>query len=268
MVNGGQQFAGTNQPQTTAQYPAAGNSSSNFTQGSPTLQWDQSQQMSDHTSTNGLSGMDQDGQTTSVDLSRTTSYVVTSPPAIPYAGHPHSHSEMLRMVSMELTGANGNSGLGPNAGNIIGSNNHRPFAQHNNRLDAMESLHHHHRMLTSAEQHRLLASNTAAAAEQLTNSSTNRLLVDPAHILMESNNRGLLPATSDTSRLLGDGVAHRHMARDFGSYHHHHHHQVAAATANNYHHHGGVHHPLARPSAQSNHHSVGATNYHPFPTYY
>lgn len=35
-VNGGGQFPGSNQPQTTAQYPASGNNSSNFTQSSPT----------------------------------------------------------------------------------------------------------------------------------------------------------------------------------------------------------------------------------------
>lgn len=206
----------------------------------------QAQHMNEH-STNGMTGADPEAsdQTTSVDLSRTTSYVVTSPPSLPYTGHPHSHSDMLRMVSMELSGANGGVAA---AGNIIGSNNHRTFAQHNTRMDAMESLHHHHRLLTSAEQHRLLASNTAAAAEQLTNPSTNRLLVDPAHILMDSSNRHIV------------------QGREFGSYHHHHH-QVAAAT-NNYQHHGALHHPLARASTQSNHHSMGATNYHPFPTYY
>lgn len=231
-------------------------------------QQEHSHQMNEQSSGGGLAGNpDGDGsdQKTSVDLSRTTSYVVTSPTSLPYA----PHSDMLRMVSMELSGANGNNAVNP--GNMIGANNHRTFltgssAQHNSRMDAMESLHHHHhhRLLTSAEQHRLLASNTAAAADQLTNPAANRLLVDPAHILMDSNNRSLLSANADTSRLLGDGVSHRHMvqSRDFGSYHHHH--QVAAA--NNYHH-GAVHHPLARPSAQTNHHSVGATNY-PFPTYY
>lgn len=219
-------------------------------------QQDQSH-LSDQTGTgSGLAGVgnadpDASGQTTSVDLSRTTSYVVTSPPALPYAGHPHS--DMLRMVSMELNGATGNA----NAGNMMAANNHRTFlsgagGQHNARMDAMESLHHphHHRLLSSAEQHRLLASNTAAAAEQLTNPATNRLLVDPAHLLMESNNRSLLSAGADG----------RHMVqgRDFGTYHHLQH-QVAAV--NNYH---SVHHPLVRPSAQSNH----AANYHPFPTYY
>lgn len=225
-------------------------------------------QMSDSLNVSGNHAAEGLDQTTSVDLSRTTSYVVTSPPSLPYGGHPHS--DMLRMVSMELNGSNGNGGLPGNGGNIIAGNNHRSFlsgatgSQHNPRMDTIESLHHHHhRLLTSAEQHRLLASNTAAAAEQLTTAGGNRLLVDPTHLLMDSNNRSILSASADTSRILGD----RHMVqgRDFGTYHHH---QVAAAAANNYHHHGAVHHPLARPSTQSNHHSVGASNYHPFPTYY
>lgn len=236
------------------------------------LQHQEQQMMLDNShqlSNAGIQDQDSSDQTTSVDLSRTASYVVTSPPAIPYASHPHS--DMLRMVSLELNGANSNPGLSSNGGsNMIGTNNHRSFlsaAQHNPRMDTMESLHHHHhRLLTTAEQHRLLASNTAAAAEQLTNPTNHRLLVDPAHLIMESNNRNLLSASAETSRLLADsGVNHRHMvqSRDFGAYHHH---QVA----NNYHHH--PHHPLVRPSSlasPSPHHSAATTNYHhPFPTYY
>lgn len=213
-------------------------------------------QMSDQGNTLGSasSNADMDGadQTTSVDLSRTTSFVVSSPPAHPYPGHPHS--DMLRMVSMELSGGNASGALPANASNMIASNNHRPFLGGSSNQHNMESLHHHHhhRLLSSAE-HRLLASNSAAAAEQLTSGGANRILVDPAHLLMESNNRSILSATAD-SRLMGD----RHMVqgRDYGSYHH----QVAAA-ANNYH-----HHALVRPAAQNNHH--GASNYHPFPTYY
>ncbi|XP_055711946.1 uncharacterized protein LOC129807026 isoform X2 [Phlebotomus papatasi] len=198
-------------------------------------------------------------QTTSVDLSRTTSYVVTSPPALPYS---HPHSDMLRMVSLELN-SNSSSGM------IVGNNSHhgRSFLpsqiQHNSRdsLSAVE----HHRLLSTAEQHRLLASNTAAAAEQLSNpaaslASNHRLIVDPAtHLLMEPNNRLLSSENNrlldQTSRILADSSSvNRHMvpSRDFGAY------QV---TSNNYHH-------LVRQNLAGSSPNQPPSNYHPFPAYY
>ncbi|GAB0087182.1 uncharacterized protein DMENIID0001_014620 [Sergentomyia squamirostris] len=204
-------------------------------------------------------GETESDQTTSVDLSRTTSYVVTSPPALPYS---HPHSDMLRMVSLELN-SNGSSGM------IVGNNSHhgRSFLpsqiQHNSResLSAVE----HHRLLSTAEQHRLLASNTAAAAEQLSNptatlTSNHRLIVDPAtHLLMEPNNRLLSSENNrlldQTSRILADSSSvNRHMvpSRDFGAY------QV---TSNNYHH-------LVRQNLTGSSSNQPPSNYHPFPAYY
>ncbi|XP_055680909.1 uncharacterized protein LOC129788688 [Lutzomyia longipalpis] len=204
-------------------------------------------------------GENESDQTTSVDLSRTTSYVVTSPPALPYS---HPHSDMLRMVSLELN-SNGSSGM------IVGNNSHhgRSFLpsqiQHNSResLSAVE----HHRLLSTAEQHRLLASNTAAAAEQLSNpaaslASNHRLIVDPAtHLLMEPNNRLLSSENNrlldQTSRILADSSSvNRHMvpSRDFGAY------QV---TSNNYHH-------LVRQNLAGSSSNQPPSNYHPFPAYY
>ncbi|XP_055844597.1 uncharacterized protein LOC129910994 isoform X2 [Episyrphus balteatus] len=178
-----------------------------------------------------LSDQDHD-QTTSVDLSRTANYVVSSPPQIPYN---HPHHDVLRMVSLDLT-PNGNMGVG----------NNRSFLpsqiQHNNR-DSID----HHRLLSTAEQHRILAAS---------NADQHRLLVDPtAHLLMEQNNRLL---SSDQSRLLGESAVaqNRHMAaaRGFGAYH-----QVAS----------GNYHPSVRPVLPSpNHHASNPSNYHPFPAYY
>ncbi|XP_059616227.1 uncharacterized protein LOC132261432 [Phlebotomus argentipes] len=196
-------------------------------------------------------------QTTSVDLSRTTSYVVTSPPALPYS---HPHSDMLRMVSLELN-SNGSSGM------IVGNNAHhgRSFlpSQIQNSRDSLSAVE-HHRLLSTAEQHRLLASNTAAAAEQLSNpaslASNHRLIVDPAtHLLMEPNNRLLSSENNrlldQTSRILADSSSvNRHMvpSRDFGAY------QV---TSNNYHH-------LVRQNLAGTSPNQPPSNYHPFPAYY
>lgn len=184
-------------------------------------------------------GEQEHDQTTSVDLSRTANYVVSSPPQLPY-NHP-SHHDMLRMASLDLT---------PNTANMAVGNN-RSFLSSQMQHQSRESLE-HHRLLSTVEQHRILAASNAAADQ-------HRLLVDPtAHLLMEQNNR--LLGTADQSRLLGESAAaaaqNRHMARSFGAYH-----QVASS---NYH--PGVRPPPVLPSA--NHHASNPSNYHPFPAYY
>ncbi|TDG38689.1 hypothetical protein AWZ03_014889 [Drosophila navojoa] len=183
-------------------------------------------------------GEQEHDQTTSVDLSRTANYVVSSPPQLPYS---HSHHDMLRMASLDLT---------PNTANMAVGNN-RSFLSSQMQHQSRESLE-HHRLLSTVEQHRILAASNAAADQ-------HRLLVDPtAHLLMEQNNR--LLGTADQSRLLGESAAaaaqNRHMARSFGAYH-----QVASS---NYH--PGVRPPPVLPSA--NHHASNPSNYHPFPAYY
>lgn len=172
-------------------------------------------------------------QTTSVDLSRTANYVVTSPPQLAYN---HPHHDMLRMASLDLT---------PNTNMSVGNN--RTFLTSQMQHQSRESLE-HHRLLSTVEQHRILAASNAAAADQ------HRLLVDPtAHLLMEQNNR--LLGSADQSRLLGETAQNRHMARGFGAYH-----QV---TSGNY-------HPGVRPPVlpSPNHHASNPSNYHPFPAYY
>lgn len=183
-------------------------------------------------------GEQEHDQTTSVDLSRTANYVVSSPPQLPYN---HPHHDMLRMASLDLT---------PNTANMTVGNN-RSFLSSQMQHQSRESLE-HHRLLSTVEQHRILAASNAAA-------DPHRLLVDPtAHLLMEQNNR--LLGTADQSRLLGESAAaaaqNRHMARSFGAYH-----QVASS---NYH--PGVRPPPVLPSA--NHHASNPSNYHPFPAYY
>ncbi|EDW29738.1 GL14875 [Drosophila persimilis] len=182
-------------------------------------------------------GEQEHDQTTSVDLSRTANYVVSSPPQLPYN---HPHYDMLRMASLDLT---------PNTANMAVGNN-RSFLSSQMQHQSRDSLE-HHRLLSTVEQHRILAASNAA--------DQHRLLVDPtAHLLMEQNNR--LLGTADQSRLLGESAAavaqNRHMARSFGAYH-----QVASS---NYH--PGVRPPPVLPSA--NHHASNPSNYHPFPAYY
>ncbi|XP_026848347.1 uncharacterized protein LOC6604102 isoform X2 [Drosophila persimilis] len=182
-------------------------------------------------------GEQEHDQTTSVDLSRTANYVVSSPPQLPYN---HPHHDMLRMASLDLT---------PNTANMAVGNN-RSFLSSQMQHQSRDSLE-HHRLLSTVEQHRILAASNAA--------DQHRLLVDPtAHLLMEQNNR--LLGTADQSRLLGESAAavaqNRHMARSFGAYH-----QVASS---NYH--PGVRPPPVLPSA--NHHASNPSNYHPFPAYY
>lgn len=176
-------------------------------------------------------------QTTSVDLSRSSNYAVSSPPPLPYS---HPHTDMLRMSSLDLA-PNSASGMG----------NRSFLTQQPLQHSARDGLAEHHRFLSSSDQHRLLASNGVVSADQL--SGNHRLIVDPAtHLLMEQNSRLL---SSDQSRLLADGSSNRHMVspRGFGAYH-----QVSSA---NYHH-------SVRPLSSPNHHAVNPTSYHPFPSYY
>lgn len=172
---------------------------------------------------------DSDQIQSGVDLSRTsnTYSVPTSPPHLPYS---HSHSEMLRMASLDLSSASsGSSGM-------VGSNNshhvrhHSSFLSHAPNRDISD----HHRFLPTADQ---------------------RLLVDPTtHLLLEQNNRLLTSENNrilDQSRLLPD-AGNRHVVspRGFGAYHHHTHH---------------THHQVKYHQAQA---SNQQQNYHPFSTSY
>jgi hypothetical protein len=184
-----------------------------------------------------------------VDLSRTSNYIVPpSPPTshLPYAVH--TPSEMLRMVSLDLS--SGGSGA---PASMVGSNNAHHVRHHTSFLphSANRDLSDHHRFLSTADQ---------------------RLLVDPtAHLLLEQNNRLLSSENNrilDQTRLLSETSTNRHVVspRGFGAYHHphshHSHHQVSSS--NYHHHHSTVKQTLSSPSSQ---HS--SANYHPFSaTYY
>lgn len=173
-------------------------------------------------------------QASGVDLSRTSNtYIVPpSPPhTLPYT---HSHSEMLRIASLDLSSGSSSSPAG-----MVGSNTPHP---HHVR-------HHHSTFLTHA-------SNRDISDHHRFLSTDQRLIVDPtAHILLEQNNRLLSTENSriiDQSRLLGESSSNRHVVtapRGFGAYHHHphSHHQVK-------------YHQGPPPNQQQ--------NYHPFSTSY
>lgn len=184
-----------------------------------------------------------------VDLSRTSNYIVPpSPPTphLPYAVH--TPSEMLRMVSLDLS--SGGSGTSTS---MVGSNNSHHVRHHSSFLPhtANRDLSEHHRFLSTADQ---------------------RLLVDPtAHLLIEQNNRLLSTENNrilDQSRLLSETSTNRHVVspRGFGAYHHphthHSHHQVSST---NYHHH---HHPSVKQSIGSPTNQHTSANYHPFSASY
>ena len=178
-------------------------------------------------------------QQTSVDLSRTSNYLVSpSPtPSIPYT---HTHPDMIRMVSLDLSSNGGN--------NMINSSHH---VRHPSFLSSQIQ---HSNREPLPEHHRLLASEQLAA-------SNHRLLVDPtAHLIFEQNNRLLAdnpgPPAPPPRHVVSPG-------RGFGAYHHHHHHHHQVASTN-YHHHS-VKQNLASPPM--NQHGTAA-NYHPFPSYY
>ena len=190
---------------------------------------------------------EQDGDQISsgVDLSRTSNYIVPpSPTPTPHLPYSHSHSDMLRMVSLDLS--SGTSGASPG---MVGPNNSHHVRHHASFLPNRE-ISDHHRFLSTADQ---------------------RLLVDPtAHLLLEQNNRLLNSENSrilEQSRLLSESSSNRHVvspSRGFGAYHHphtqHSHHQVSSS--NYHHHHAAVKQPLA---PAPNQHS---SNYHPFSASY
>lgn len=144
----------------------------------------QQQQQIQHMIQDQLSSdQDQTDQATSVDLSRTASYV-SSPPQLQYS---HSHSDMLRMVSLDLTPNGGPSGMLTNS---------------HLRHSLSSQIQHSSREL---DHNRILTDNRVNSSDQLT--TNHRLLVDPtAHLLMEQNNRIL-----ESNRIL---------PRGFGAYHH------------------------------------------------
>lgn len=176
---------------------------------------------------------DSDQLQSGVDLSRTSNYIVPSPP--PHLQYSHTHSEMLRMASLDLS--SGSSGA--SAANIVSTNNphhvrhHSPFLTHT----ANRELTDHHRFLSAADQ---------------------RLLVDPTtHLLIEQNNRLLSSENNrilDQSRLLTEGPTNRHVVspRGFGAYHHHPHHT---------HHTQMKYHQGPAPNQQQNYHPFSATYY-------
>ncbi|XP_055638482.1 uncharacterized protein LOC129776700 isoform X2 [Toxorhynchites rutilus septentrionalis] len=206
-------------------------------------QQQQHQQQMQHMIQDHIGQDTESDQPASVDLSRTSNYLVPSPPspAIPYS---HPHPDMIRMVSLDLSS---NSGSNMMVGNTPHHVRHPSFLssqiQHSNR----DSLPDHHRLL---------------ASEQLA-ASNHRLLVDPAaHLIFEQNNR-LLAETPGPAP-----PPPRHVVspqRGFGAYHHHHHHQVGTP---NYHHHSVKQNLTSPPLNQHTSAAAAAANYHPFPTYY
>ncbi|XP_037027749.1 uncharacterized protein LOC119068311 isoform X1 [Bradysia coprophila] len=188
----------------------------------------QHQQHMQHMLQDQMSSEQEQDQTTSVDLSLMTSrQVVSSQTSLPY-----SHSEMLRMASLDLA-QNATSGMISN----------RTFLSPHNSREGLD----HHRFLSSADQ-RLLPNGVA---------SDHRLLVDPtAHLLMEQNSRHIDSRllSAEQPRIMADSTTNRHMVspRGFGAY------QVSTT---NYHH-------SVRPLTSPSHHSVNPPNYHPFPSFY
>lgn len=170
----------------------------------------------------------------SVDLSRTSNtYIV--PPSPPHLSYSHTHSEMLRMASLDLS-----SGGSVASAGMVGSHNNSHHVRHHSTFLAHapnREIGDHHRFLSTADQ---------------------RLIVDPtAHLLIEQNNRLLSSENNriiDQSRLLSsDGPGNRHVVspRGFGAYHHHTHHS---------------HHQMKyHQGPPSNQHQQ---NYHPFSASY
>ncbi|XP_058818347.1 uncharacterized protein LOC131681533 isoform X2 [Topomyia yanbarensis] len=205
-------------------------------------QQQQQQQQMQHMIQDHIGPETEPDQPASVDLSRTSNYLVPSPPS-PALSYSHPHPDMIRMVSLDLSS---NSGGNMIVGNTSHHVRHPSFLssqiQHSNR----DSLPDHHRLL---------------ASEQLA-ATNHRLLVDPtAHLIFEQNNR-LLAETPGPAP-----PPPRHVVspqRGFGAYHHHHHHQMGSASS--YHHHSVKQNLTSPPLNQ--HASAAAANYHPFPTYY
>lgn len=174
---------------------------------------------------------DSDQLQSGVDLSRTSNTTYIVPPSSPHLPYSHTHSEMLRIASLDLSSGSSGTSTMVSSNNSHHVRHHAPsFLSHANR-----ELPDHHRFLATADQ---------------------RLLVDPtAHLLLEQNNRLLSTENNrilEQPRLISDGPVNRHVVspRGFGAYHHtshHSHHQVK--------YHQG-------PSSTQQH------NYHPFSASY
>lgn len=197
------------------------------------LQQHQQQQIQHLLQDNISHDQDSDQIQSGVDLSRTSNVYSIAPPSPPHLPYAHSHSEMLRMASLDLS----SGGSGVSAG-MAGSNNsnharhHSSFLSHAPNRDISD----HHRFLSTADQ---------------------RLLVDPtAHLLLEQNNRLLTSENNrilDQSRLLAEGPVNRHVVspRGFGAYHHHSHHT----------HHQVKYHQAPPSNQQQNYHPFSASYY-------
>lgn len=199
-------------------------------------------------------------QSSSVDLSRTSNYLVASSPS-PYIhshphSHSHSHSEMLRMVSLDLSAGNHGNNMISNSSH---HSRHSSFIssqlQHGTAGRNNENIPDHHRLL---------------ASEQL--SQNHRLLVDPAaQLLLEQNNRLL---SNENNRLLvpSESSNARHVVsppRGFGAYHHQHHQVPSTNYHHHHHHHAAAAAAAVKQSLDSPNQYSGSTNYHhPFPAYY
>lgn len=176
---------------------------------------------------------DSDQIQSGVDLSRTSNYIVPPSPPTPHLSYSHTHSEMLRMASLDLSSGSSGASAG-----MVGSNNSHHVRHHSSFLPhaTNRDLSDHHRFLSTADQ---------------------RLLVDPtAHLLLEQNNRLLQSENNrilDQSRLLSDGPANRHVVspRGFGAYHHHPHHS----------HHQVKYHQGPPSNQQQNYHPFSASYY-------
>lgn len=195
----------------------------------------QQQQQIQHLIQDHISHQDQEADQiqAGVDLSRTSNYIVPSPP--PHLQYSHTHSEMLRMASLDLS----SSSSGASAANIVSSNNSHHSRHHPTFLShtANRELTDHHRFLSAADQ---------------------RLLVDPTTHLLIENNRLLSSENNrilDQSRLLStEGPPNRHVVspRGFGAYHHHPHHS---------HHSQMKYHQGPSSNQQQNYHPFSATYY-------
>lgn len=168
------------------------------------FQLQQQQQQIQHLLQDHIShDQDSDQIQSGVDLSRTSNTYIVPPSPPPHLPYSHTHSEMLRMASLDLS--SGSSGA--SAGMINSNNSHH--VRHHSSFLANRDLPDHHRFLSTTDQ---------------------RLLVDPtAHLLLEQNNRLLTSENNrilDQSRLLTEGPSNRHVVspRGFGAYHHHPHH--------------------------------------------
>ena len=196
------------------------------------FQLQQQQQQIQHLLQDHIShDQDSDQIQSGVDLSRTSNtYIV--PPSSPHLPYSHTHSEMLRMASLDLSSGSSGTSAMVSSNNSHHVRHHSPFLSHATNRELPD----HHRFLTAADQ---------------------RLLVDPtAHLLLEQNNRLLSSENNrilDQPRLLSEGSSNRHVVspRGFGAYHHHPHHS----------HHQVKYHQGPSSNQQQNYHPFSASYY-------